>query len=414
MKIAIVGSGISGLTAAYLLYKDFDIHLFESNNYIGGHTHTIAVHKDHGNYMVDTGFIVFNETTYPNFCNILERLGVKSQSTEMTFSVRCSRTNIEYNAHSLNTFFSQRKNIFVPSHYRMIFDIFRFRKQFTELSDHQKDSEPLVPFLEKNGYSQKFINLFILPITASLWSASPDKAKNFPLGTFVRFFKNHGFLDIKNPFEWKVIKGGSCTYVDKMTRLFEDKIRLSCPVLEIKRHSDHVSIRHKDGSDNFDHVVLAVHSDQALTLLADATDIEKEILGSIRYQKNNVILHNDTAILPSKKSTWASWNYYIPRKEPEFACLSYDMNILQGISAPDEFLVSLNQQELINTDKIIGKYVYHHPVFSLDVPAVQKLHAKISGINRTHFCGAYWGNGFHEDGVKSSLAVCKYFGKKLL
>jgi predicted NAD/FAD-binding protein len=414
MKIAIVGSGISGLIAAYMLYKDFDIHLFESNNYIGGHTHTIDVDREHGNYKVDTGFIVFNETTYPNFCKILDRLGVQSQPTQMTFSVRCSRTNIEYSAHTLNTFFSQRKNFFVPSHYRMIFDIFRFRKQFAALLDHKNDSEPLVPFLEKNGYSDKFIHLFILPITASLWSASPDKAKNFPLGTFVRFFENHGFLDILNPFEWKVIKGGSSTYVDKMTPLFKDTIRLSCPVLSIKRHSDHVSIRHKEGIDDFDHVILAVHSDQALNILADATDLEKKILGSICYQKNNVLLHTDTSILPSKKATWASWNYYIPRKEHKAASLSYDMNILQGITSPDEFLVSLNQQELIEPDNIIGKYVYHHPVFSPDVPAAQKRHAAISGINRTHFCGAYWGYGFHEDGVKSSLAVCKYFGKKLL
>lgn len=413
MKIAIVGSGISGLTTAYLLYKDFDIQIFEANDYIGGHTHTIAVNKDHGNYLVDTGFIVFNEETYPNFCKIINKLGVKSQPAEMTFSVKCSRTGIEYNAHSLNTFFSQRKNILFPPHYRMIFDIFRFRKQFEQLLQHDHDAEPLVPFLEGNGYSEQFINLFILPITASLWSASPDKARNFPLGTFVRFFKNHGFLNIINPFEWRVIKEGSHTYVKKMKPLFVDNIRLSCPVLSIKRHRDRVSVMHQGGNDDFDHVILAVHSDQALALLDDPSDLEKEILGPIGYQKNRTVLHTDTTILPHKKSIWASWNYYIPKEMQEGASLCYDMSILQSISSPDEFLVSLNQQQFINTDNIIGEYIYHHPIYSPDVPAAQKRHGEISGVNRTHYCGAYWGYGFHEDGVNSGLAACKYFGKKL-
>jgi predicted NAD/FAD-binding protein len=395
------------------MYKDFDIHLFEANDYVGGHTHTIAVNRDHGNYMVDTGFIVFNEETYPNFCKIINNLGVASQPTEMTFSVKCSRTGIQYNAHSLSTFFAQRKNIFHPPHYRMIFDIFRFRKQFDTLLRHDHDAAPLVPFLEENGYSEQFINLFILPITASLWSASPDKARNFPLGTFVRFFENHGFLNIINPLQWLVIKGGSHTYVQKMTALFGDRIRLSCPVLSIKRHSDRVTVTHQQGEEDFDHVILAVHSDQTLNILEDPSDLETEILGVIGYQKNNVVLHTDTAILPSKQSIWASWNYYIPKEERNDASLCYDMSILQGISSADEFIVSLNQQEWIDTDKTIGEYIYHHPVYSPEVPAAQKRYAEISGVNRTHFCGAYWGYGFHEDGVKSGLAACTYFDKKL-
>ncbi len=413
MRIAIIGSGISGLTAAHLLHKDFDIHIFEAKDYIGGHTHTIPVQTESGSYMVDTGFIVFNETTYPNFCKIMKSLGVESQPTEMTFSVKCDQSGVEYNAHSLNTLFAQRKNIFCPSHYRMIYDMFRFRSEFENLLDHKYDHEPLVPYLEKNGYGPRFINLFVLPITASLWSAGLDKSKNFPLGTFVRFFKNHGFLDIKNPFQWRVIKSGSHAYVPKLTDPFKDKIRLNCPVTSIKREEDQVVVNHQQGVDHFDQVILAVHSDQALALLADPTSSEKEILGTIGYQANDVLLHTDTSILPGKESIWASWNYAIPEETQETASLTYDMNILQSISSPEEFLVSLNQRPAIDPAKIIGEYHYDHPLYTPQVPAAQNRHAEISGVNRTHYCGAYWSYGFHEDGVKSGLKVAKFFGKEL-
>ncbi len=413
MRIAIIGSGISGLTAAHLLHKDFDIQIFEANDYIGGHTHTIPVQTASGSYMVDTGFIVFNETTYPNFCKIIDGLGVRSQPTEMTFSVKCSQSGVEYNAHSLNTLFAQRKNIFCPAHYRMIYDIFRFRSEFKNLLDHKYDHEPLVPYLKKNGYGPRFINLFVLPITASLWSAGLDKSKNFPLGTFVRFFKNHGFLNIKNQFQWRVIEGGSQAYVPKLTAPFKDKIKLSCPVTSIKREGDQVVVKHQQGFDSFDQVILAVHSDQALALLADPSTQEKEILGIIGYQPNDVVLHTDSAILPTKKSTWASWNYAIPKEAQEAASLSYDMSILQGIPSPEEFVVSLNQRQNIDPAQIIGEYLYDHPLYTPQVPGAQNRHAEISGVNRTHYCGAYWGYGFHEDGVNSGLEVAKFFGKEL-
>jgi predicted NAD/FAD-binding protein len=413
MKIAIIGGGISGLTASYLLYKDFDITLFEANDYIGGHTHTVPVNRDHGSYMVDTGFIVFNKKTYPNFCNIINNLGVEYQPTQMTFSVKCLRTGIEYNAHSLNTFFAQRKNLFVPSHYKMILDIFRFRSEFDRLLDHDLDAEPLVPYLEKNNYSRSFIDLFILPITSSLWSAAPEQAKGFPLGTLVRFFKNHGFLDIKNPFQWLVVKGGSKQYVDKMLPLFGNKTRVSCPVTSIKRHEKHVEIMHKEGVEQFDQVIMATHSDQALKLLEEPTESEREILGAIGYQANNVTLHTDTRVLPDNKKIWASWNYLIGKNQWDSSSLTYDMKILQSIRSPEEFLVSLNQQDAIDPAKIIDDFAYHHPIYSPRVPAAQKRHPEISGVNRTHYCGAYWGYGFHEDGVKSALEVCRFFGKRL-
>jgi len=414
MKIAIIGTGISGLTTAHLLHKNFDIQIFEANDYIGGHTHTIPVQTESGSYMIDTGFIVFNETTYPNFCKIMNSLGVEYQPTEMTFSVKCQHTGVEYSAHSLNTLFAQRKNIFSPVHYRMIWDLFRFRREFDSLVDHKYDNEPLVPYLKNKGYSTRFIELFVLPITASLWSAGLDKSKNFPLGTFVRFFKNHGFLDIKNQFQWQVIKDGSQAYIPKLTEPFKNHIQLNCPVTSIKRQEEKIVLIHKKGTETFDHVILAVHSDQALALLADPSEPEKEILGTIGYQPNDVILHTDTAILPSKESVWASWNYVIPEESQETATLSYDMNILQGIRAPEEFTVSLNQRQMIDPTKIIGTYRYDHPLYTPQVPAAQNRHNEISGVHRTHFCGAYWGYGFHEDGVKSGLEVCKYFGKELL
>jgi predicted NAD/FAD-binding protein len=413
MKIAIIGGGISGLTASYLLYKDFDITLFEANDYIGGHTHTVPVNRDHGSYMVDTGFIVFNKKTYPNFCKIISNLGIEYQPTQMTFSVKCLRTGIEYNAHSLNTFFAQRKNLFVPSHYKMILDIFRFRSEFDRLLDQDLDAEPLVPYLEKNNYSRSFIDLFILPITSSLWSAAPEQAKGFPLGTLVRFFKNHGFLDIKNPFQWLVVKGGSKQYVDKMLPLFGNKTRVSCPVTSIKRHEKHVEIMHKEGVEQFDQVIMATHSDQALKLLEEPTESEREILGAIGYQANNVTLHTDTRVLPDNKKIWASWNYLIGKNQWDSSSLTYDMKILQSIRSPEEFLVSLNQQDAIDPAKIIDDFAYHHPIYSPRVPAAQKRHPEISGVNRTHYCGAYWGYGFHEDGVKSALEVCRFFGKRL-
>ncbi len=413
MKIAIVGSGISGLVAAYLLHKKHEITVFEANDYVGGHTHTIDVQKQHGNYAVDTGFIVFNEQTYPNFCTILQQLGVDSQPTQMSFSVSCRQTGLEYNPHSLRTIFSQRKNLLSPSFYRMIYEVFRFRNEFDRLLMLDHDETELVRYLKKRGYSGRFIDKFIVPIGSSLWSANPDKFEEFPLQTFVRFFKNHGFLNIKNPIQWRVVKGGSKSYVEKMIALFADRIRLNLPVTKVKRNQDSVEVEHTAGVEQFDHVIIAAHSDQALKILAEPTGSEKEVLGAIEYQENKTVLHTDTTVLPTRKKIWASWNYLIPGKPTAKATLTYDMNILQSIKSPDEFCVSLNLSQGLNREKVIGTYDYQHPVYTPASAVAQKKHDAISGIDRIHFCGAYWGYGFHEDGVNSALAVCKYFGESL-
>jgi predicted NAD/FAD-binding protein len=414
MRIAIIGGGISGMVSAFLLNEEHDIVLYEANDYIGGHTHTIDATAGSRNYAVDTGFIVFNEVTYPNFLKLLRRLGVEYQNSNMTFSFKSERDGIEYGAHNLNTLFAQRKNLLDPSFYRMIRDIFRFRREFSRLLNEEGQGQSLVSYLRSHGYSRRFMEYFIIPLGASLWSTDPKRIHDFPLATFVRFFDNHGFLRIKNPFEWKVIKGGSSRYVEKLTEPFRDKIRLSTPVQAISPHSDSVEIHSANGSvEKFDHVVLAVHSDQALALLEDPTQAEREILSAIPYQQNLTMLHTDSRILPERKRIWSSWNYLIPREERAKPIITYDMNILQSLQAPKEFCVTLNHPEGIAPDKIIGTYDYHHPVYTVAAPDAQNRHGEISGIQRTHYAGAYWGYGFHEDGVKSALAACAYFGKSL-
>jgi predicted NAD/FAD-binding protein len=414
VKIAVIGTGIAGLTAAYLLHRDFDLTVYEANGYVGGHTNTVEVELPEGRYAVDTGFIVFNEVTYPNFCRILERLGVDSQPSQMTFSVKCEKTGLEYNPHNLNSFFAQRRNLVSPSFWRMILEIFRFRSRFDHLLKVSDQAVPLLRTLRDQGFSSRFLEQFITPLGASLWSADPKSFSEFPLQAFVRFFKNHGFLDIRNPFPWRVIRGGSRRYVEKLTAGFADRIRTSTPVTGIQRFEDRVEVTDARGEKAaYDQVILAVHSDQALALLADATPAEKDILGAIPYQENDTVLHTDSRILPERRWIWASWNYLIPKETHSRGILTYDMNILQTLRASQEFCVTLNRTEVIDPREIKARFTYHHPVFTTRAPEAQKRHSEISGLNRTHFCGAYWGYGFHEDGVRSALPVARWFGKEL-
>lgn len=414
MKIAIIGSGISGLVSAYLLNQDHEITLFEKNDYIGGHTHTVDVEREGKQYAVDTGFIVFNEVTYPNFLKLIRRLGVAYQPSQMTFSLRSEPEDREYSAHNLNTIFGQRRSLLDPSFYAMVRDILRLRREFARLLGESGDERPLLPYLRSRGYSKRFIDFFLVPMASAIWSAAPGSVEDFPLRTFARFFVNHGILEVKNPFEWKVITGGSARYVEKLTAPFRERIRLSTPVRSVRRHPDRVEIRTTLGTtEQFDHVVLACHSDQALELLADPTPQEREVLGAIPYQENLAVLHTDTSLLPKRRKLWSSWNYLIPRQGSGSAVITYDMNILQSIVAPMEFCVTLNVEHAIDEGRTIGRYVYNHPQFTLAAPAAQQRHSEISGRNRTHYCGAYWSYGFHEDGVKSALAACRYYGKGL-
>ena len=414
MRIAVIGAGISGLTTAYLLSQEHDIVVFEANDYIGGHTHTIDVETDHGKtYAVDTGFIVFNENTYPNFIALMERLGVAWQPSNMSFSVQCHKTGLYFCPSTLNSVFAQRKNLLRPSFYRMLSDALRFRREASELTESDDYSLTLEAYLEKKRYSAAFIDNFIIPMGEAIWSADPFQFRQFPARYLVEFFNNHGVLNIRDQPQWLVIKGGSRQYIQPLTQPFSKGIRLNTPVSSIKRFQDHVSITAKGETAVFDKVVLAVHSDQALKMLSDPTEMEKEILGVIPYQENLAVLHRDASLMPPKKIAWASWNYHIPKDEKGRVALTYYMNRLQSLNAPEEFCVTLNMPEAIDRAKVIESIVYHHPVYDPQSVQARRRQDELNGQNRTYFCGAYWGYGFHEDGVNSALAVCKHFGKGL-
>lgn len=416
MKIAIIGSGISGLTTGYLLSKNHDITMFEKNDYIGGHTHTHEIDHEGKNLSVDSGFIVYNERTYPNFIKLLDQLGVKRQLTRMGFSVKSESDDLEYAGHSLNGLFAQRSNFFRPSFIRMLRSMKRFNQEARRDLSSIDPERTLGDYLMSNNYPTEFIQHYIIPIGAAIWSTVPSDMMNIPAVFFIRFFENHGLLQITNRPNWWVIKGGSKKYVDKIISKFKNDIRLSMPVKNVKRNKDLVTINFgSDGEheEKFDAVVFATHSNQALTLLHQPTKDEEEILGSILYQSNDAILHFDDAILPKRKTAWSSWNYLLDQDQSKPVALTYNMNILQGIVSSKTFCVTLNTQDLIKPEKVIKYLNYEHPLFTLSSIKAQEQKSKISGKNNTYYCGAYWHNGFHEDGVVSALDVCSHFGETL-
>lgn len=413
MNIAIVGTGISGLSAAYLLNRDHDITVFESEDRIGGHTATIDVTVDGTDYAIDTGFIVYNDWTYPNFIRLMDEIGVESQVTEMSFSVKCDLSGLEYGGNNLNTLFAQRRNLFKPSFIKMLWDIVRFNKESIADLEANRIAQDMTlgQYLKQKGYGAVFTNKYLIPMGSAIWSSSTEDMFNFPLLFFVRFFKNHGLLSVNNRPQWRTIKGGSKQYLGPLTVSFKDRIRLSSAVQSVQRHSDGVTLTLADGSsEHFDQVVLACHSDQALKLLAEPCDAETEILSAIPYQSNDVVLHTDDSLLPKHQLAWSSWNYWLRSEQQERAILSYDMNILQNIEAPVTFCVTLNATEEIANHKILGQYRYSHPVFSLQSVAAVARWEEINGVNNTWFCGAYWANGFHEDGATSGIRVAKALG----
>lgn len=416
-RIAIIGSGISGLTCAYLLNRDHDVTLFEKNDYLGGHTNTETVEREGKTFPVNTGFIVFNDWTYPNFIKLMDQLGVASEESDMSFSVKCEPSGLEYNGTNLNKLFAQRKNLFSPAFWRMIKDILRFNKEtISELdAGTLSQTETLTQYLERNHYSETFIEKFIVPMGAAIWSAGRAAMDQFPIYFFVRFFKNHGMLSVDDRPTWRVISGGSATYVSVIQEKLGDRVILNEGVKSVSRAEEAVIITSdKDNLHYFDEVVFACHSDQALALLELPSEAEKSVLGSIKYQDNEVVLHTDTRLLPKNKLAWASWNYHIPKAEQERVAVTYNMNLLQNFKTKQTtFCVTLNKTQDIAPDTIIKTFNYAHPVFTPEAVAAQARFDEISGINRSHFCGAYWFNGFHEDGVKSALRVCKAFGVEL-
>jgi uncharacterized protein len=416
MKIAIIGSGIAGNTLAHHLYKSHDITVYEANSHIGGHTHTHDVEIDKKKYIVDTGFIVFNDRTYPEFIQLLEAHQVAWQPSRMSFSVRCEATGFEYNGTTLNSLFAQRSNLFKPSFYQMIRDILRFNKSSLELLDlNCKDYDNEISmgdYLKRNDYGQRFINQYIIPMGAAIWSTDAAQMLQFPARFFVRFFHHHGMLSVNNRPQWRTITGGSARYVEAITTPFKHTIQLNTPVKSVKRHAKNVEITLQNGDiAQFDYVFFACHSDEALRMLTDATNAENEILSAIPYQQNSIYLHTDATLMPKRKLAWAAWNYHLPKTPTHKVAVTYNMNILQNIDCPQPILVTLNHTDNINPAKIIKRLQYTHPLYTIAGAAAQARHAEISGQNYTGYAGAYWLNGFHEDGVKSALAALQHFEK---
>jgi predicted NAD/FAD-binding protein len=411
-RIAIIGSGISGLTSAYLLHRDHDITVFEANDYIGGHTHTVEIKHSGETYQVDTGFIVCNDRNYENFLNLMKKLDVALKPTEMSFSVRNNLVNLEYNGHSLNTLFSQRRNFLRPKFYRLVYDILKFNKAAKAyLENHPSKSLALGEFVHQERLSTIFKDNYLMPMVAAIWSCSLRQAEEFPLEFFLRFFLNHGLLDIKNRPQWYVVDGGSKSYVKPMVSAFEENIKLSCPVVSVTRNEEFVEVRHSNGVGKFDQVIFACHSDQALKLLENPNADENSVLGDLEYQQNDVILHSDKSLMPKNELSWASWNFLAgERKTYEPPLVTYCMNILQSIQSKVPFFVSLNARHKIAPEKILQEFIYSHPVYSHQAIQAQSRRDRICGVDRIHYCGAYWYSGFHEDGVRSALDVVKRFG----
>jgi len=414
LRIAIIGTGISGLTAAHLLAQDHDLSIFEAADYIGGHTNTVDVQAADGRHAVDTGFIVFNDWTYPNFIRLIDQLGVAWDHSDMSFGVECAHSGLAYCSRSLDGLFAQRRNLARPAFLRMLWEIVRFGRQTRTLPPGLAPDVTLGEFLTRHGYSRAFIDQFIIPMGAAIWSSGTRGMAGFPLQSFTRFLHNHGMLNLVRQPRWRVIRGGSRNYIEPLTRRFRDRIRLNCPVDAITRQSDGVWVRPRGGNEErFDAVILSVHSDQALAMLSDPTPAERDILSAMPYQENDTVLHRDVTHLPQQRRAWASWNYHVGANDGDRATVTYHMNRLQNLTATENYCVTLNAVRPVNPAALIRRIGYHHPIYTPAGVVARARRSEISGVNRTWYCGAYWGNGFHEDGVNSALAVGQDFGKSL-
>ncbi len=413
MKIAIVGAGIAGNVAGWHLHREHDITVFEAGAHAGGHSHTHELEQAGRRYAVDTGFIVFNDWTYPNFIRLLGELGVASQPSAMSFSVRDEASGLEYNGTSLNTLFAQRSNLLRPSFLGMLRDILRFNREAPALLEAPGGELPLGEVLARGGYGRAFIERYIVPMGAAIWSTDPASMQRFPARFFVRFLHNHGMLSVNARPQWRVIRGGSARYVEQLTAPFRDRIRLRTPVESVRRLPGCVIVKARGrDAERFDALFLACHSDQALRLLADPSPAERAVLSAIPYQENEAVLHTDTRLLPRKRRAWAAWNYHVLREPGERVALTYNMNILQGLDAPEPYLVTLNRGDQIDPAKVIKRITYHHPQFTPAGVAAQARQAELNGPLNTYYCGAWWRHGFHEDGVVSALAALDHLRQR--
>jgi uncharacterized protein len=409
MRIAIVGTGVSGLVCAHMLHRDHELVVFEASEEAGGHASTVHVETDTGAYALDTGFVVFNDRNYPGLERLLGELGVATQPSQMSFGVS-DGMDFEYNGSSPNGLFATRSNLITPAFHRMIGDLVRFNRDARRLLACGEDP-PLGDWLSQQHYSRMFVERLIVPQASAVWSADPAQIWSFPARFLFEFFENHGMLGFRGRPHWRTITGGSRNYVQALIRPWHERLRLSTQVTEVARHPGHVMVSSRGCEpERFDAVVIATHSDQALALLADPGERERELLGAIPYQENEVVLHTDRSLLPRRRRAWASWNYHLGADAPGRCTVTYHMNRLQSLPADREFCVTLNRTEAIDPEQIIRTMQYAHPVFTPAGIAMQVRHYEISGRNRTHYCGAYWGSGFHEDGVSSALRVVRELG----
>lgn len=412
LSVAVVGSGVAGLTVAAGLHPDHDVTVYESADYVGGHTHTVDVDDEGTPVAVDTGFIVCNDWTYPNFLAMLARLGVATQPSNMSFSLQHEGTGLEYNGTSLNALFAQRRNLLSPSFLRMLAQILRFNRAAPAHLASGDPAQTLGDWLAREGYGRTFIEQYIVPLGRSIWSAEAEPLLGFPASFFIDFFQRHGFLNINNRPQWRTVAGGSREYVRALTAPFSSRIRTRTPVESIRRLPDEVIVRTRQGeSVRHDAVVVACHADTALALLADPSPLERQLLACFPFQQNEAVLHTDASLLPRAPLARAAWNYHVRTRAHRGCAITYDMNVLQSLATRRRYLVSLNLEDRIDPARILGRYSYDHPVYTPAGVAAQARHAEISGHRRTFYCGAYWRYGFHEDGVVSGLAALEHFAR---
>lgn len=407
MKIAVIGTGISGMVAARELARQHEVDVFEAAGYAGGHTNTVEIVEGERMLAIDTGFIVFNERTYPNFCRLLTELGVERRTSDMSFSVRNEESGLEYNGTDLNGLFAQRRNLLRPAFWRMVRDILRFYREAADVLETPDDGLLLGDYLRERGYSSAFVEDHLIPMGSAVWSSTAEGMRKFPLRFLVQFFKNHGFLQVDDRPDWLTVVGGSRSYVAPLIAPFRDRLRLNTPIRAVRREAQAVAVTTAGGDElRYDRVVLATHSDTSLRMLKDASRLEREVLSAFEYQPNEAVLHTDRAVMPKLRRAWASWNYHVLSPPGELPTVTYWMNLLQGLDCERDYFVSLNRDD-IDPAHVLRRISYSHPVFTAATVAAQRRHAEVDGSNRVHFCGAYWGYGFHEDGVKSGLVVAE-------
>jgi predicted NAD/FAD-binding protein len=416
-KVAIIGSGIAGMAAAWLLNKEYDITIFEKNNYVGGHTNTIAVNENGREIPIDTGFIVFNKQNYPNLLKLFNTLNVPYKPTNMSFSVQHKPEKLEYNGSGFNGIFGQRRNLFRPRFYRMLSDIVRFNRESVAVLDEPKYNDYTISdYTSENRFGDDFMEKYLLPMNSAIWSTPPEKSLDFPMVALVRFFKNHGLLGVNSHFQWYTVENGSQAYKEKLIDSFRDKIITNAEIQSVQKLDGKVVVQSKAGKTRkFDKVLIAAHGDQALKMLTSPDQMQKELLSKFSYQPNKVTLHTDASVMPLRKRVWSAWNYRIEGKNGSYKTSTvYNMNILQGLPTNTDYLLSVNDPGNIDPGKVLMETWYDHPIFDIEAINAQPRLSELNNDGQIYFCGSYFGYGFHEDALKSGIAAAeKLAGKKL-